>query len=200
VARDRTWEPEAKPLRLFVAVDLPEQVRARLDQAMDPFRGRIPGARWTRPDAWHVTLKFLGATWPRVVEEVRAAVAASAVAVPSFESALTTIGAFPGPQRARVLWVGLHDPGGRFGPLVQDLDERLEDLFAPEKRGYTPHLTVARLTTPRKLDEFVPDLLDVSVASEPFPVDHLTLYRSHLSPSGARYEPLEMFPLGPAGA
>jgi 2'-5' RNA ligase len=200
VARERASGPEPKPLRLFVAVDLPEEVKARLDQAMAPFRGRIPGARWTRPDGWHVTLKFLGATWPRVVEEVRAALAGSTAGVPSFESALTALGAFPGPLRARILWAGLKDPGNRFGPIVRDLDERLEELFVPEKRGYTPHLTVARLAPPRNLDEFVPDLLAVPVESAPFPVDHLTLYRSHLSSSGARYEPLDRFPLLPADA
>ncbi|HYU57476.1 MAG TPA: 2'-5' RNA ligase family protein, partial [Actinomycetota bacterium] len=75
MARDRAAVPEAKPLRLFVAVDIPEAAKDLLIARTDRFRNRIPGARWTTPPGWHVTLKFLGATWPRLVEEVRAAVA-----------------------------------------------------------------------------------------------------------------------------
>jgi 2'-5' RNA ligase len=198
MARDRSARPEAKPLRLFIAVDVPDPVKAALAEAVAPFRERIPGARWSRPSAWHVTLKFLGTTWPRVVDEVHEAVAATAGAAGPFESRLTDVGAFPSARRARVLWAGLSDPDGRFGRLVADLDEALVEHFDPEKRAFTPHLTLARLTPPRDLGEFVPELPGMSVASERFTVDGLVLYRSHLSPKGATYEPLLTAPLSPS--
>ena len=77
-ARDRSAEPEARALRLFVAVNIPDDVKAGVAEAIEPFRDRIPGARWTRREGWHVTLKFLGATWPRMVEPVKEAVGTAA--------------------------------------------------------------------------------------------------------------------------
>ncbi|TMK81388.1 MAG: RNA 2',3'-cyclic phosphodiesterase [Actinobacteria bacterium] len=196
VARDRSAGPEAKPLRLFVAVDVPEHVKDNLRSATARFRDRIPGARWTNPDAWHVTVKFLGTTWPRVVEDVRATVEAAAADEEPFETALTELGAFPRPTMARVLWAGLADSDGRFATLAASLDRALEEHFDPGGRAFTPHLTLARLAPPRNLREFVPDLVGTNVASEKFVASALVLYRSHLSPAGARYEPLLVAPFG----
>jgi 2'-5' RNA ligase len=190
VARDRAARPEAKPLRLFVAVDVPDDVKASLTEAIAPFQQRIPGARWTRPTGWHVTLKFLGSTWPRLVDPVKEAVGEAAGRAAPFRTGLTELGAFPSARRARVLWAGLSDAEGRFASLVSSLDELLEEHFMPEKRAYTPHLTVARLQTPRALDEFVPELAGTAVASRSFDVTGLVLYRSHLSRQGSTYEPL----------
>jgi 2'-5' RNA ligase len=197
-ARGRS-DAEPKPLRLFVAMDVPEPLKMALAAAVAPFRDRIPGARWTNLDGWHVTLKFLGATWPRVVANVDAAVASVAAGSAPFETAITELGVFPSPRRARVVWAGLSDAGGRFANLVRSLDERLADDFEPEDRPFTPHLTVARLTPTRDINEFAPGLVGTSVASEPFLTTHLVLYRSHLSPKGATYEPVLRAPLGDPG-
>jgi RNA 2',3'-cyclic 3'-phosphodiesterase len=187
---ERGEGPPARSVRLFVAVDVPDDVKAGLADAMAPFRDRIPGARWTRPDGWHVTLKFLGATWPRLVDTVRDAVGEAAGRAAPFATALTEVGSFPSARRARVLWAGLSDDEGRFAEIVKRLDDLLEEDFQAETRAFTPHLTVARLQTPRALDEFVPELPGLSVASRPFDVTGLVLYQSHLSRQGASYEPL----------
>jgi 2'-5' RNA ligase len=189
VGRARSHPPEGPSLRLFVAVDVPERVKTKLLATLKPFRDRIPGARWTNPTGWHVTLKFLGATRPGVLDPVREAVEATAAASTTFESRLTRLGAFPTPGRARVVWAGLDDPGERFAAMVGMLDHLLSDYFVAETRAFTPHLTVARLTPPRAIREFAPDLLDTAVSSTRFRVDRLVLYRSFLSPAGARYEP-----------
>jgi 2'-5' RNA ligase len=190
LARDRSARPEAKPFRLFIAVDVPSSVKAGLASALEPFRNSIPLARWTGFDGWHVTVKFLGSTWPRLLDDVRGAVATAAAETPAFDSALTQVGAFPTPTRARVVWAGLDDANGVLARLAERLDELLADDFIPEKRAYTPHLTLARLAPPRNLREFAPQLVGMPVKSERFSIDQLVLYRSHLSPRGATYEPL----------
>jgi 2'-5' RNA ligase len=179
-----------------VAVDISPQARADVAAATEPFRERIRGARWAGSEGWHVTLKFLGTTWPRQVDAVRAAVTASAAATSPFETSLTEDGVFPTPRRARVLWIGLSDPEGRMRDLVAALDRALAEDFEPEDREFTPHLTVARLQAPRDLAEFAPDLVGTPVVSPPFPVTELVLYRSHLSPRGATYEPVLRAPFG----
>jgi 2'-5' RNA ligase len=196
VARDEAPWLEAKPLRLFVAVEVPDDVKAHLAEVVAPFRGRIPLGRWTQESSWHVTIKFLGNTWPRLVDEVRTAMATTASETEPFPSALTEIGVFASPTRARVVWAGLADPEKRLASAARRLDDLLEDFFVPEKRELTPHLTLARLTPPRNIREFAPELVGLGVASREFPVDSLVLYRSHLSPKGATYEALERFPFG----
>ena len=126
MGRDRGAPPPAKPLRLFVAADVPDDVKADLAAFLEPFRDRVPGAGWTRRDGWHVTLRFLGSTWPRQVEAVRTAVEKAAAAISPFETSLTEVGAFPSERRARVLWVGLADEGELFQEIVTLLDDLLK--------------------------------------------------------------------------
>jgi 2'-5' RNA ligase len=177
-------------LRLFIAVDVPDAVKEGLAKRVGLFRDRIPGARWTGFDGWHVTLKFLGSTWPRLVGAVQEAVAKTAAETAPFESALTRVGAFPTAARARVLWAGLDDPDGTLGAVAKRLDALLSEDFVAEKRAFTPHLTLARLVPPRNLREFVPEFDGMAVTSERFRIDRVVLYRSHLSPRGATYEAL----------
>src|SRR5438093_1232112 len=173
MARDRASRPEARPLRLFIAADVPDRVKADVAAAVAPYSERIPAARWTRSDGWHVTLKFLGATWPRLMEMVGAAVRTAAGRTQAFETRLTQMGVFPSPGRTRVVWVGLEDAEGRFPALVKSLDDLLEEDFGVEKRAFTPHLTLARLNPPRNIREFIPDLVGTPVPSDPFMIDRL---------------------------
>lgn len=182
--------PEAKPLRLFVAADVPDDVKSELETGVTQYRHRIPGARWTQQSGWHVTLKFLGRTWPRMLDPLGEAMADAAGSGGPFDSALTELGAFPSARRARVVWAGLSDPDGRFAAIAARLDEVLAEDFAAEERAFTPHLTLARLNPTRDISEFAPDLVGAPVPSRPFAVDSLVLYRSHPGPGGASYEAL----------
>jgi 2'-5' RNA ligase len=152
----------------------------------------VPGGRWVVPENWHLTLKFLGSVYPRLRDWVGEQVAATARTAERFETRLTALGAFPSARRARVLWVGLDDSEGRFKSLAAELDRLLEREFDVEKRPFTAHLTVARLRDQVALDD---DAMSIDVGSEPFTVDALTLYRSHLQRPAPRYEPVREFPL-----
>jgi 2'-5' RNA ligase len=194
MARDRASRPEAKPLRLFVAVDVPEPVRDRVQRAIGPWREHVPPARWVPKQNQHVTLKFLGSTWPRLVEWVIETVEGVARQSEPFETRVTGLGAFPSTRRARVLWAGLDDPGGRLASLAADLEGKLAKEFTPEKRAFSPHLTVARFDPPVSLDE--EEIASATVVSEPFAVDRLVVYRSHLRRPAPIYEPVREFALG----
>jgi len=190
MARDRASRPEAKPLRLFVAVEVPEDVRSALADAVAPIRERFPKARWVPPQNQHVTLKFLGSTYPRLIEWVTETVSGVAREHGPFATRVEGLGAFPNAHRARVLWAGLDDTGGGLERLAAALDQALVREFAPEKRAFTPHLTVAR---------FEPTVLLAPVEavyeSEPFEIDRIVLFRSHLRRPAPMYEPLGMYPL-----
>jgi 2'-5' RNA ligase len=100
---------------------------------------------------------------------------------------------FPRPTGARVLWVGLRDEGGGLGVIARALDGELERDFPSEKRAFTPHLTVARFEPRVRIDPA--ELEAATPESTGFRVGELVLFRSHLSPKGARYEPLHRFAL-----
>ena len=148
MARDRASRPEAKPLRLFAAVEIPQEIRGALAEAVTPVRERFPKARWVPIQNQHVTVKFLGSTYPRLVEWVTATVWEVASRHAPFTTRVEGLGAFPNARRARVLWAGLDDAGSAFGRLAADLDEALAKEFTPEKRAFTSHLTVARFEPP----------------------------------------------------
>jgi len=191
---DRGSPSDAKPWRLFVAADVPEAVRSLLAGVLEPLRESHPELRWSPPENWHVTLKFLGAVRPSLVADAGHAVAEAAATTGRFDTHLLGADAFPSARRARVLWVGMSDPDDRFRALAGALDIALERIVKPEERPFTPHLTVARAKQPLPLGE---DLAAVAgTRSEAFTVDQVTLYRSHLRRPAPLYEPVETFSLG----
>jgi 2'-5' RNA ligase len=190
MARDRASRPEARPLRLFVATEIPEEIRDALAEAVTPVRERFPKARWVPIQNQHVTVKFLGSTYPRLVEWVTETVRRVATRNAAFTTRVEGLGSFPNARRARVLWAGLDDATSAFGRLAADLDEDLSEEFKPEKRAFTPHLTVARFEPMVSVD---PD--EIAFESEPFEVRRIVLFRSHLRRPAPVYEPMEAFRL-----
>lgn len=185
---------DAKPLRLFVAADLPETHLRKIEREVAVVRDRWKGGRWSPIQNQHVTLKFLGSTPPDRLEEVGKVCETVGQSHEATDVSLTGLGSFPSERRMRVLWVGLRDDAELLTKLAADLEQGFEPLgYAREARSFTPHLTVARFRAPVRLDEPLPD---IGVSALPaWSVDRIRLYRSHLSPSGARYEVLREFKL-----
>jgi 2'-5' RNA ligase len=190
MARDRASRPEAKPLRLFAAVEIPDEIRGALAEAVMPVRERFPKARWVPIQNQHVTVKFLGSTYPRLMEWVTETVSSIAREHEHFETRVEGLGAFPNARRARVLWAGLADAERRLERLAASLDVALAREFAPEQRAFTPHLTIARFDPPVGLEP-----LEVAFESDAFEIDRIVLFRSHLRRPAPVYEPIGIFPL-----
>lgn len=180
-------------LRLFVGVSIPRGLLEAVERAALPLRDSLPGGRWTTIDNQHVTLKFLGSTPTEQLGSVEAACASVAASHLPASVALTGIGAFPARTRVRVVWVGIDDPGGVLTQIAAHLDAALGPFgFAPDKRAFTPHLTLCRFKTPVRLSAGLPDIV---LGTDPFEISSIELLRSHLSPKGARYEVLRTFDL-----
>ncbi len=177
--------------RLFVALDLPEEVREALATWGREVAGR-EGERRLRlvpADALHVTLCFLGWRDEGQTGEIAAlALGAVGESAAAPRLALGEAGWLP-PRRPRVLAVDLEEEGGGLSALQLAVSDALEAgcAFEPEKRPFRPHATVARV--PRGARAGSRDELNPPPPLE-FPGVAVTLYRSRLSREGARYEPL----------
>lgn len=182
-------------MRLFAAVEIPQKHLESVHAAVEPLRQALSGARWTAPLNWHVTVKFFGEVPEDRVDELAEAVAGAARSAESMESRLLDVGAFPSLRRARVLWVGIDDPASGLDALAQELS-RVSEKPA-EKRPLHPHLTLARLKVPVSVEKVVEGCRPFDLDRSPFPIDRITLFRSHLSPRGARYEVLKRFEFSP---
>ncbi|MBW3594286.1 MAG: RNA 2',3'-cyclic phosphodiesterase [Actinobacteria bacterium] len=182
-------------LRLFVAASIPREHLDRVQEEIAPFKQKVVNARWTPVENQHVTLKFLGSTPADRLDEVATVCEIVAAGREPAQVALTEVGAFPSKNRVRVLWVGLDDPASLLAGVAADLDRGFEPLgFPAEARAYTPHLTLCRFKIPVPLKGGLPEL-DLSDLP-PFDVGAIQLFRSRLSPKGARYEVVREFALG----
>ncbi len=187
--------PDDKPstLRLFVAVFPPPDLAAALDAQAKKLKLSPGAVRWTLPGQIHLTLNFLGhVPAARLSDFSNALIAACARARPhTLEAA--GLGAFPSPSRPRILWAGLRGELDSLRQLKEALDARLQPLgHMPENREFHPHLTLGRVVRLNPGDRAkLQRLIAQSQHSYgSWPVTRVSLMRSLLSPSGAKYSEL----------
>jgi RNA 2',3'-cyclic 3'-phosphodiesterase len=193
MGRDRAPRPEARSLRLFVAIEIPPEAKHAVEVAVGPWRSAFAAARWLPTENWHVTVKFLGQTWPRLRTWVEERVGGAAASCAPFDTRLAGVGTFPSPRRARVIWAGFDDVAGGMAQIAHALDEGLAAEFRPDRRAFTPHLTVARSDPPLAVPA---SFGGTAVDPVGFRVDRVVLFRSHLRRPAPVYEPVGTFALG----
>ena len=185
-------------MRLFVAVDLGDEVVRTVDEQVQKLRRRAPDAKWIDAHKMHVTLVFLGHTDEARAQEVGDAVRAAAAGHEPLTISVESGGGFGTRKAPRVLWIGLAGEIDALGRLQQDVAQRMEALgFEMEKRPFKPHLTLARARELRgdpALARCVEELEGKSFGKAR--VTELILFESKLSPKGAQYTPLVKAPLG----
>jgi RNA 2',3'-cyclic 3'-phosphodiesterase len=181
--------------RCFVAVLLPEQMRARLGSVCAELRGQTPGLSWVKADNLHLTLRFLGEVEPMMLGHVRAAVTDAAAAVPPFTVSLGGLGGFPQGRGPRVLWAGVSTGGDEMTALHRALEAALAARGIPrEGRSFHPHVTLARVRDARGADGLA-SALGAGPSFGEVRVSALHLMRSELDPRGARHTVLAEAPL-----
>ncbi len=192
--------PEDRQQRLFVAVDLPQDVREALNRLEGDLRRRdLSCLRWVRPEGVHLTLKFLGETPAERVPTIESVLAAAAPVVGPFRLALGTPGTFGGRRGPRVVWLDIVGDAQRLRALQTAVEGAMVEVgFSPEGRDYSPHLTLARVPQPPRpgtAEMISRALAAVEPPRAEFEVREIVLMRSRLQPGGAVYERLAGFPL-----
>ena len=189
--------------RAFIALLLTEDARAAVAAEVDRLRPLGRAVAWVPPANLHLTLYFLGNQHDARLEDALASVEEAAAASVPFEVGLHGLGAFPGLERPRIFWVGVAEGALAARALQARLVAGLVARgFAPESRPWHPHLTIGRVADerrwrrddPRALRQAVARAGSVAVAR--LPISALSLMKSDLHPTGARYTELSSRPLG----
>jgi len=179
-------------IRCFIAVELPEEIRAALSRLQAKLKsGEFP-VKWVDPYSIHLTLKFLGNVNPDMTGPITEAIKGGTEGIPPLKLEIKGLGVFPNPRRVQVVWVGMSGDVEKLLQLQKGLESRLAKLgFAPEARAFTPHLTLGRVRERASPEER--QKLGELIGSTKFETEHtfnvnsLSLMRSQLTREGAIY-------------
>ena len=192
-------------MRLFVALEIPDQVRDGFAALITELRGADSSfsksrARWVRPENLHVTLKIVGHVDTGKLDAIRAALAEVRLDDP-VELRFRGLGFFPNGKRPRVFWAGI-EASPNLAPLAGEIEVRLAKVgISGETREFAPHLTLARFEPPG-ISDGLSAIAQENVAREFGAVrtGEFHLFESKTKPSGAEYARLQSFPFAPAEA
>lgn len=194
-------------MRIFIGIDLDDEIRTRIARFLDGVRGFAPDVRWVQPESLHLTLKFIGEQKTEQVEAIRERL--RQIQSPALEIRLAGYGFFPTAKSPRVFWIGI-EAGPQLAQLADNIDAAVAEFGIPrEERAFSPHLTLARgrggSGSPkwRKGDRPNSDfaVLEKRLAAMPtlefgtMTAREFVLYQSQLSPKGSKYTKLQRYPL-----
>jgi 2'-5' RNA ligase len=175
--------------RLFVAVDLPEEVRV----SVAAIGSNLGGARQVPADQLHLTLRFIGEADEKLFAAIKGALAG--VSAPPFSLALSGVGHFPPGKHPRVLWVGM-EVSEPLLELHRSVEQTLIGVgIAPDERRFSPHITIARLKETPPAAVLSLEDRHRTFASDPFRVAEFYLYSSVLTRDGAIHRREAAYPL-----
>ena len=189
-------------MRVFVAVDVGDEVRREVTRVVTTLTGKLeavkkpPKVAWVRPNALHVTIKFLGELEPADVERIQDLLAPP-IPVAPFQLDWRGIGTFPSNRHPRALWLGVINGAAPLAQVEAEVSRRLagENAIDIEDRAFLPHLTLGRVKMAGEGIDWPKLLQSVEVKRASSIVDRVTLYRSVLSQHGPNYTDLMSAPL-----
>jgi len=178
-------------IRSFIAFDLNnESVLQRFREVQDRLVQTGADLKMVEPRNIHITMRFLGDIKPAMVDPIHDAM--KKVSFAAFNCEIHGLGAFPDLRYARVIWAGIREGADELKSVFTQLEPNLRQLgFRPDPKGFSPHLTLARVKTGRNKAELarcVQDLADYDFGA--VRADCLRLKRSVLTPKGPVYSTL----------
>jgi 2'-5' RNA ligase len=183
-------------MRLFVAIPLAPAAREVLGRLLQRFEQRGWPVRWTGADHLHLTIKFLGEVAEEALDGVARALAEAAQGTPPLTLTMGELGAFPSPNRARIIWAGLVAE-----PALEILADRVERRFQAlgfpvEGRPWQPHVTLGRVRNGQWLPPDAVKELGRKLPEASFTATQVVLFESQLGPDGSVHTPRLTVPLG----
>jgi 2'-5' RNA ligase len=188
-----------RPMRTFIAIEIPEPLKQNLDRSMDLLRSEMKDGliRWVRTKSMHLTLRFLGEIEQVQVRTVQQVLDEVAVRFSTFALDIAGFGCFPNSRRPRVIWAGIKPASSELLRLEAEVAIRMEGIgFERERREFHPHLTLGRVRKGMSRDDL--ELIsrwaqDSQIGTVGrFEVEAISLIHSVLQPDGATYTSLHV--------
>jgi 2'-5' RNA ligase len=178
-------------IRSFFAFDITDgEIIRRLEWVQGLLAKTGADLKLVKPQKTHITIRFLGNISPLMLDAMYEEI--KQVSFPPFEITLRGLGAFPHLNRPRVVWAGIQKGADELVKIFEQLEPRLRKLgFKPDKKGFSPHLTIARVRSGRnkaQLAKAIRELEDYDFGS--VKADCLRLKKSVLTPRGPIYSTL----------
>ena len=183
--------------RTFVAIELPDALRARLIEHIQQLRSELPDTRasWSREQNLHLTLKFLGDVSVGEIPNLSNAIARAVSGLKPFELMVAGCGVFPLRGRPNVLWIGVSPsahPTSNTQHPISLLHSAIENEcaaagFSREQRAFHPHLTVARLRKTGGERGLAEAHENLGFRPETFPVSEVVVFKSQLLHQGSKH-------------
>lgn len=174
--------------RMFVALELPEDVRSRMTESFSSAKEKYRGIGWVRPEGLHVTLRFLGDTDRIQEERMKMELKALSSRFGQMRVSYEGVGSFGRGQTMSVVWVGVKDLSGSLQLLAEAAEEAAVSCgFPRETRRFSPHITLGRVRDAMQLPPWDEVRRDISWKGAEVVHEGCFLYSSILSPGGSIY-------------
>ncbi len=182
----------AEKIRSFIAFDIDDkQIIKRFSETQQMLAETGADLKLVKPENIHITMRFLGNITPPIVDSIFEAM--QQIPFSPFDVEIRGLGAFPKLQYARVIWAGIRKGAEQLSSISDQLEPKLRELgFRPDPKGFSPHLTIARVKSGRNKAELIRCVKD-SVNHEfgILKARCLRLKRSVLTPKGPIYSTLK---------
>jgi RNA 2',3'-cyclic 3'-phosphodiesterase len=182
-------------MRTFIAIELPQDIKDAISRMQTGLKASGADVKWVSTSNIHLTLKFLGEIDDKAKDAVCDTIRELAAGAANFTIKLGTIGAFPGIQAPRIIWIGLSQGHEQVKTIAQRLDRALEMIgFPKENREFSSHITIGRVRSMKNKDALARSIsgLEASTTNNlgEFSAGKITLLKSTLLPQGPVYEKL----------
>ncbi len=187
--------------RLFIALPVDDAIKTEIFKYQQQVKKRLSSTRkhinFVNPAGIHITLKFLGNTPVRQIEQIKSEIKLATQQFDEMQLSAAGCGVFPSPAAPKVLWAGIHGEGSEILPdLAKSIDKACQRCgFKREKRRFSPHITIARMKN-FSIREY--QLINPNPETPHFGnwvANEIVLFRSILTPSGAKYSKVNSWSL-----
>lgn len=190
-----------KDIRLFIALNISPFLLKRIRHTLEELKAYLPhkGLRWVPIDNMHLTLKFLGDVPASKIHEIQLALRKTAEQSKPCNIEISKLGAYPDILKPRVIWIGVSSDHHLIN-LYANLEKNLTSIgYEPERRGFSPHITLARISKKAatiEIAQISPALSKLDIAPlGTCSINAIHLYKSELNRTGAIYSELFSTPI-----
>ena len=175
-------------LRCFIAIEIPETTRKSVGDIIEHLKKSGSDVKWVSPENIHITVQFLGETEESLIDVIKGSLEKILAPHRPFCIKIADAGCFPDGRRPRIIWVGMEE-SQTLVRLYKDIANEMTRFgYQKEVRAFTPHITIGRVKSQRNMGELLKRLDEFKgTCFSDFEVQKITLMKSELKPSGAKY-------------